>query len=128
MSETKVMSAYKSLPPNVRQLSEYTEGRCLPPVVSVEFRKRRAGRGRPRKGTENREFNDLEQVKAFLLRGAGLAYDYVVVRFVNEARAYVAQIERVLEKIMLVIEDIGIVCVANPEPLETQYYVPPKAC
>lgn len=104
-----------SLSPNVRQISDYTDQQVLPPVEAVEFRPGN-GRGRPPKGREAERFERLEEVIKFLAQGAHRCYKQIWVKFVGDCHWFLAVVEQVFEKTMLVIPETGIVCVAAGEP------------
>jgi len=114
-------AAIKALAPSVRQLSDYTDGQVLPPIEKVEFRPGK-GRGRPPKGREAKVFTSIAEVAKFLYEGGYKAYNSIVVKFQNDCHIFMAKVEMVFEKIMLVIPETGILCsvsavIETPEPV-----------
>lgn len=102
---------WKRLPATAEQVYRYTEGRGLPKIGKIRLQRRDLlhRRGRPVLGTEPKIFTDMKEVANFLHHPD--AHQYIgMVWFRGTSRAYLAGVERVFEKTILTVADMGILC------------------
>jgi hypothetical protein len=102
------MTKHPTLPPTTKQLIDYTGGQVWPPIECAIFKTGK--RGRPPSGTVAKiECNGEADLVQVLINSKHVGMTDARIKFKNDRTWWRVSIERVWNKIMVVVPQVGIV-------------------